>query len=160
MSSDTPINNNNVQEGNAATLQQASTEIVQITPTPTPTPTPTEKEEEESRICLIPERSNNKDYILTPDEVKNIVIRHMNNKEKARVYKREYSRRKRQELKNYIETLETKQIKGAEISMIVSGGEKINVVINSEQQYVKFLNDLLGTLQDNSIVLEYSVKSE
>ena len=97
---------------------------------------------------------------LTKEQVKNIVRKHMLNKARVREYKREYSRRKRQELKEHIADLEARQIKGSSVQMIVFNDKIVNYSLNTEAEYVKLINDLLGTLQDNKIVLEYRVRNE
>ena len=96
---------------------------------------------------------------LTKEEVKNIVRKHIQNKARVREYKRAYSRRKRQELKEHIADLEARQIKGSSVQMIMFNDKIVNFSLNTEDEYVKLINDLLGTLQDNKIVLEYAVKT-
>ena len=96
---------------------------------------------------------------LTSEEIKNILQKHVLNKQKVREYKRNYSQRKRQEQKEYIAKLESNQIKGSSIQMVLYNNKITNHTLNSEEDYIDFINNILGTLQDNKIVLEYAVRN-
>lgn len=125
------------------------------------TPATNKEEIKEEVLLAAQEQSNEEPKIhLSQEEINHIVQKHVQNKQRTREYKREYMRRKNQERKEYVARLEEKQIRGCSIQMVLWNNQITNHTLNSEAKYIEFINSLLGTLQDNKIVLEYNVRNE
>ena len=95
---------------------------------------------------------------LTVEEATTIIERHLRQKERNREYKRLWSQRKRQELKDRLAMLEDNQVQGATVRMVMFNDRIIDYTIQDEDDYIKLLDEVLGTLHDNKIVVEYSVR--
>ena len=78
-------------------------------------------------------------------------------KNKKKEYAKEYYKRKKQQQETLIEDLKSKQIIGTKITLLNISGKETIRNINSEQEYIKLLDDLLFTLKANKIINDYLI---
>ena len=104
---------------------------------------------------------NNKlgDFISETKEAKFEMseIRPTDTTTKRREYKRNYQKEWRKRRSQELEELKTKQIKGAQICLLNINNKLRNISVQSEQEYIDFLDDLLATLRDNGLINDYSL---
>ena len=122
------------------------------------------KVSDEESITESIDNSNEEQQTELQKQTKTITVNKKTNywiSDKVKAHRKEYARkyykRKKQQQETLIEDLKSKQIIGTKIAILnVSGKEAIRN-INSEQEYIKLLDDLLFTLKANKIINDYLI---
>ena len=76
-------------------------------------------------------------------------------KKRKREWQAAYMRRKKQQLDDKIRSLEERQIKPHTIKFTLYSDRKRERTIETDQQLVEFIDDLLTSLQDAGVITEY-----
>ena len=76
-------------------------------------------------------------------------------KKRKREWQAAYMRRKKQQLDDKIRCLEERQIKPHTIKFTLYSDRKRERTIETDQQLVEFIDDLLTSLQDAGVITEY-----
>ena len=73
--------------------------------------------------------------------------------EHHRIYQRAWNKKRKEQF----EELKKNQIKGVQITLLNLNNKLRNITIKNENDYLKFLADLLATLRDNQLINDYTL---
>ena len=73
--------------------------------------------------------------------------------EHHRIYQRAWNKKRKEQF----EELKKNQIKGVQITLLNLNNKLRNITIKNENDYLKFLDDLLATLRDNQLINDYTL---
>ena len=79
-------------------------------------------------------------------------------KEKRKAYMKSYHKRKREELDTELKRLSSQQFREHVVSFTLFNDQERRRIIRNDDDLVRFLTDLLETLQENSIIKDFSLK--